>query len=257
MKIISLDTQGAFAKYIAIPERVCWKNSPEMPPELATIQEPLGNALYALLGEDADVAGKTLAIIGDGPIALFACALARAVGLARIFVTGLSPVSLDIAKQVGADEALLVKPPNGDHVQRILDETDGWGCDIVLDMTGTQPGIDDCFKVLRKGGRMSAFGVSSSDRVSLNYNDGIVFKACQIHGINGRKIFDTWYRVSNLLKSGRVDVYPILTHMLPLAEFAKGFDLAHEEPRRCSKVILFPDEAELIKAKERATGLLG
>jgi threonine 3-dehydrogenase len=257
MKIISLDTQGAFAQYFAVPERVCWKNDPDMPPELATVQEPMGNAMYALLGEDADVAGKTLAIIGDGPIALFACAMARVVGLAKIFVTGLSPVSLEIAKKVGADEALLVNPGSSAHVQTILDQTDGWGCDIVLDMTGTQPGIDDCFKVLRKGGRLSAFGVSSKERVTLDYNEGIVFKACQIHGINGRKIFDTWYRVSNLLKNGRLDVYPILTHMLPLKEFAKGFDLAREDPRRCSKVILFPDVAELEKAKARATGLLG
>ena len=84
MKILGVDFDGCFAEYFALPESICWPNDPSIPPEVAAIQEPLGNATYAVLGEDADVAGKTMVITGDGPISLFASGVARACGAARI-----------------------------------------------------------------------------------------------------------------------------------------------------------------------------
>ncbi|MHC4779395.1 MAG: alcohol dehydrogenase catalytic domain-containing protein, partial [Planctomycetota bacterium] len=52
MKILGVDCDGAFAEYFAVPESVCWVNAPAIPPEFATVQEPMGNACYAVLGED-------------------------------------------------------------------------------------------------------------------------------------------------------------------------------------------------------------
>ena len=66
MEILGVDRDGCFAEFIAVPERVCWINDPEIPPEYASVQEPLGNAVYTVLGEDNDVAGKSVAVVGDG-----------------------------------------------------------------------------------------------------------------------------------------------------------------------------------------------
>ena len=252
MKILGVDTNGAFAEYFAIPEIVCWKNDPSIPPEIASIQEPLGNATYAVLGEDNDVAGKTMLITGDGPISLFATGIARTCGVAKIILTGMSEFNMAIAKKMGADMILdVTKTSPEERLQIIMDNTDGFGVDVALEIAGAQSSIHDCFNALRKGGRLSAFGLPNSPTVNINYSDFIVFKGCQIHGINGRKIFDTWYRNRNLLANNRFDPRPVITHMMPLEDYAKGFDLLTANPRLAAKIVLFPDKDELAKAQKR------
>ncbi|MBN1754801.1 alcohol dehydrogenase catalytic domain-containing protein [bacterium] len=252
MRILGVDCDGAFGEYFAIPESVCWVNDSSIPFEFATVQEPMGNAAYAVLGEDNDIAGKSMAFIGDGPIALFGIGIARACGAANIFAIGLSEYNLLIASKMGADHILYADGRDGvDRFSYIRDNTYGAGADIVLDMVGVPQAIQDGFKYLRKGGRFSAFGISGKPQFPIDYNNSIVFKGAQIYGISGRKIFDTWYRVRNLLAHNRIDIAPVITHMFELKDFQKGFDLLLAEPRECAKVVLFPEEDELKKALKR------
>lgn len=251
MKILGVDCNGAFAEYFVVPESVAWVNDPSIPPEMGTIQEPLGNACYAVLGEDRDVAGKSMLITGDGPISLFAVAVARAVGVANIFLVGKYEFNLDIARQLGADHVLNFNDTTIDRYQYIRDHTYGYGVDIACEMVGTQDSINDCFKCIRKAGRVTAFGIAPTSPCQVDYNNGIVFKGCQVHGISGRQIFDTWYRNRNLLANGRLNVKPIITHMFALDEFETGFSAMIDRPRRGAKVILFPDREELAAAKAR------
>jgi threonine 3-dehydrogenase len=252
MKILGVDYDGCFAEYFALPESICWVNDPGIPPEVATIQEPLGNATYAVLGEDADVAGKTMLITGDGPISLMAIGVARAVGVAKIIHFGKYDVNMEIGRKMGADLQLYTnRTTAAERLQFVMDHTGGNGVDIALEMVGSQESVDDCFACVRKAGRISAFGVASENTLPIPYNNGIVFKACQIHGINGRKIFDTWYRVRNLLASGRLDPTPVITDLYPLSEFATGFARMLERPRKSAKVVLFPDRAEYEAALKR------
>ena len=250
MKIVGVDHDGCFAEYFALPESVCWVNDRSIPPELATVQEPMGNACYALLGEDADVAGKSVAILGDGPTALFAAGLARASGLCKIFVIGMSDFALRLAKTMGADHTLNISDKSVDRVEFIRDQTDGYGTDLVLDMVGAPSAVEEGLRIIRKGGRYSAFVVGPGV-IPIDYNNGIVFRGIQIHGISGRKMYDTWYRVRNFLASGRIDIRPIITHLFPLQDFAKGFEAAMGNPRECGKAVLFPDPKELEAARKR------
>ena len=98
---------------------------------------------------------------------------------------------------------------------------------------------------LRKGGRFTAFGIAPESPCPIDYNNGIVFKGCQIHGINGRKMYDTWYRVRNLLASKRLDPSPVITHKFLLDDYEKGFEKMIERPRQSAKVVLFPDPNEM------------
>lgn len=251
MQILGVDRDGVFAEYVAIPEIVCWVNDKSIPPEHATIQEPLGNATYSVLGEDNDVAGKSMVIIGDGPVGLFATAVARAVGVTNIFMVGISRFALEIGKKMGADHILYADDNSVDRVAYVKDHTGGYGADIVLELVGAQQAIKEGFQMIRKGGRFTAFGVVPSPTVTIDYNDGIVFKGCQIHGINGRKMFDTWYRVRNLLSSGRLDISPIITHKMKLEDYPKAFDNMMAIPRKTGKIVLFPDSKELEMAQKR------
>ena len=254
MKILGVDFDGCFAEYFALPEIICWPNDPSIPPEVATIQEPLGNATYAVLGEDADVAGKTMLITGDGPISLFAIGVARAVGVAKIIHFGKYDVNMAIGKKMGADFQMYTNKTNAkDRLQFVLDQTGGNGVDIALEMVGSQDSVDDCFACVRKAGRITAFGVASENTLPIQYNNGIVFKGCQIHGINGRKIFDTWYRNRNLLASKRLDPTPVITDVFPLSEFSTAFGKMIERPRKSAKIVLFPEAAEYQAALKRRT----
>ncbi len=254
MKILGVDFDGCFAEYFALPESICWPNDPAIPPEVAAIQEPLGNATYAVLGEDADVAGKTMVITGDGPISLFAIGVARVCGVAKIIHCGKYDFNMEIARKMGADLQLYTnKTTPKERLEFVMDHTAGNGVDIALEMVGSQDSINDCFAMVRKAGRVTAFGIAPESTVPIDYNNGIVFKGCQIHGISGRKIFDTWYRNRNLLASGRLDPTPVITNVYPLADFARGFEKMMERPRKSAKVVLFPDKEEY----EAAVGRIG
>jgi len=251
LSILGVDCNGAFAEYFAVPESVCWVNDEAISPEFATVQEPLGNATYAVLGEDYDVAGRNMAIIGDAPIALFAVGVARVCGVTSIFLVGKYDFNMDIGRRMGADHPLYANREDVNRVQYVMDHTYGYGADIVLDMAGSPQALDEGFKMLRKGGRFTAFGVASVSPTPIDYNNGIVFKGAQVHGINGRKMYDTWFRVRNLLASGRLDITPVITHLYPLEEYEKGFAVMMQRPRTSAKVVLFPDRGEYGKAKAR------
>lgn len=250
MEILGVDTDGAFAEYIKVPESVCWINDEIIPPEIASIQEPLGNAAYAVFGEDNDIAGRSMTIIGDGPIAILAVGVARVCGVTPIFHIGKYDLNMEIGKKMGSDHQLYANR-KFDRVDYIRDHTGGYGTDIVLDMVGSYQALEEGFKILRKGGRFTAFGIPASSPSMVDYRDGIVFKGAQVHGISGRKIFDTWYRVRSLLAGDRLDVRPVITHLFSLSDYKEGFDKMLERPRKSAKIVLFPDRDELKKAMKR------
>lgn len=233
LQILGVDRDGCFAEYIALPARGVWKNDPEIPPEFASVQDPLGNALYCTLVEP--VAGKSLLIIGDGPIGLFSAGIARASGASWIGLIGHHPSRMEVAKRMGADATY-----HGDKEgleSEVHELTDGVGVDVVLEMSGSVKGLDRGLRLLRKGGRFSAFGLFSTPP-PVDITNMIIFKGITLYGINGRILFDTWYRMHNLLKSGRLDISPVITHKLPFDDFEKGFALLMERPKKAVKVVL-------------------
>lgn len=236
LKILGVDTNGAFAEYLVVPEVVLWKNDTSIPPEYLSIQEPLGNAVHATLIEP--VHGKSVAILGDGPIGLFAAGVARAAGATKIFLTGMEPFRLNIGKQMGADHTINVLEQNA--VEFVKDQTDGLGADVVIEMSGSPRAMQDGIAMLRRGGRYCFFGIFKDNLVPTPLND-IVFNGGTFYGINGRLMFDTWFTVSNLLSSKRLDVRPVVTHKMPLTNFEEAFELMIESPKKVGKIVLFPD----------------
>ena len=236
LKILGVDTNGAFAEYLVVPEIVVWKNDPSVPPEYMSIQEPLGNAVHATLIEP--VHGKSVAILGDGPIGLFSAGVARACGATQIFLTGIEPFRLNIGKQMGADRIINVAKENA--VEIVKESTGGLGADVVLEMSGVASAMQDGIAMLRRGGRYCFFGIFKENMVPVPLND-IIFNGGRFYGINGRLMFDTWFTVSNLLASKRLDVRPVVTHRLPLSHFAEAFELMTESPKKAGKIVMFPN----------------
>lgn len=242
LKILGIDTRGTYAEYAVIPEVVAWKNDPNLDPAMAAIMEPLGNAVYTVLAEP--VTGLSVAVFGDGPAGFNAVAVARAAGASTIFQIGKYPFRLELGRQAGSDVALNIRQPGTDVVQTILDATEGVGVDVVLEMTGSQQAIDEGLQVIRKGGRFSAFGLPAGP-VQLDLANGVVFKGARILGINGRLMWETWFQMAGLLRSGKLDPRPIITHRIPLDDFERGFAALDAADRRAGKVVMFPDAKDI------------
>ncbi len=237
LSILGVDRTGCFADYIALPTIALWRNDPALDPAQASIQDPMGNAVYTTLVEP--VAGKSVIVFGDGPTGLGAVGVAKAAGASTVFHVGKYPFRLEIGKKMGADVTLNISQPDTDVVKTVMAATGGWGVDVVLEMTGSPRAIDEGFAVLRKGGRFSLFGIPAGP-VTLDLNKTMIFKGARVYGINGRILWDTWYQMAGLLKSGRLDFSPIITHQIPLDDWQKGFDLMTAKDRVAAKVVMFP-----------------
>ncbi|MFP3898540.1 MAG: alcohol dehydrogenase catalytic domain-containing protein [Dehalococcoidia bacterium] len=236
-RVFGLTCNGCFAEYFTIPARVLWKNNPQLPPEVASIQEPLGNAVYCALGDyDKDLQGRSVLIVGDGPIALMAIGVARAEGARLVVILCRHDRRMDIATTMGADKVLKDGPGTEEALSQI---TDGRGFDVVLEMAGSPEAVDLALKWVRIGGRMSAFGIHGGPFTIENYGQ-YVRSGKKIVPISGRLIWQTWEEVTRLLESGKLDVSPVITHKLPLEEFEKGFSLMMQRPKVSGKVILLP-----------------
>ena len=233
LKILGVDTDGAFAEYVALPEVDVWKNDPTIPLEFTAIQEPLGNAIDTVLVED--VAGKTVLVTGCGPIGLLAIGIARASGATCILATEVSPLRRQLAARMGA--TWVYNPLEVDIVEAVRAETNGDGVDVLLEMSGNATALSQGLHALTHGGRASLLGLFERP-VSLDLNTDVIFKDVRLYGITGRHIFATWYKAARFLQSGLLDPSPIITHRFPLTEFDQAMDLiAHGE---CGKVLLLP-----------------
>ena len=224
---ICVDTQlvgvmrpGCFGEYIAIPEENVWVNSPDLDPDIATIQEPFGNAVYTVLS--GEVAGRSLLVMGCGPIGMMAVGIAKASGAGPIFAVDINDYRLDLAKKMGATRTINGLQENPVEVIRSM--TEGIGCDVSLEMSGAPIGIRQAFEAMRTGGRISILGLPS-EPLEFDMSNLIVLKGAEVHGIYGRKMYETWYQTRTLLGEGLVDLEPIITHRMALEDFEKGVEL--------------------------------
>jgi threonine 3-dehydrogenase len=222
--ILGVDRDGAFARYVAVPESVIWKTDrAKLPPEIATLQEPFGNAVFAT--SEQDLSGRSVAVLGCGPVGLFTVAIAKASGASPIIATDLHPFRLGLARTMGADVAV-------DASQAIEHQ----GVDVVFEMSGSPRAVSDAIRIARNGGRVILFGIPSRP-VEMDLATAI-FKNLTVQAVSGRRIFATWYRTRRLLESGAVDLRPLITHEYALEDWDQVF--AKLEAGEACKIVVYP-----------------
>jgi threonine 3-dehydrogenase len=212
-----------------------WKTAPEIPPELGCLHEPLGNAVDAALAED--LTGHTVLVTGCGPTGLFAIAVCRIAGASRIFATDVSDYRLQLASAMGADHVFNAKKDSPEELGKtVQDLTQGEGIDAALEMSGDPTALHFAFYSVKNGGRVTLFGIPSG-QVCFDLPNEIIFKGIRVYGVTGRRLFGTWYRLAGLFKAG-LDIRPVVTHTISMADFGKGFDLVNSG--QCGKVVMLP-----------------
>ena len=233
VKILGIDRPGCYAEYVSVPSKVVWKNPDDMAPEVASIQEPFGNAVYTVLS--GPIAGKTVLVTGCGPIGLWAIGIARAAGAKAVYCTDINPARLELAQKMGATSP--INSTEIDPVEFIKQNTGGVGVDVLCEMSGNWRAIKQGFEALRNGGRASLLGIPSRP-IEVDWANDIVFKGATIYGISGRLIWETWYQTQAFITTGMVDPTPVITHRFKLSEFEEGFRLMNNG--EAAKVAMFP-----------------
>ena len=232
LKVIGAHVDGGFAEFAVIPEANAIESN-GLDPAVVALQEPMGNAVHAAFAEP--IAGRSVLVTGCGPIGLCAVGIARAAGATLVIATDTEDYRLELARQMGAHLALDARDPQTPG--RISEATGGDGVEVVLEMSGAQAALDQALSVITRGGRISLLGIFG-EPVRVDLSDFVIQKGLRIHGIYGRRLYDTWERTQSLLRSGALDVSPILTHRFDLADWERGFDLLAS--RHAGKVVLQP-----------------
>jgi threonine 3-dehydrogenase len=233
LKLFGVHTNGCFAEYATIPA-VCAVKIPEsIDPKVASMLEPLGTSVRSCV--EIQASGKNVAVIGCGPIGLMAVSAAKAFGAANIYAVDINDYRLGIAKELGATE--VINSMQVDSAKKLIELTGGVGVDAFIDASGSTIAILAAFKGLRKGGKVALIGLPSTP-LEIDLGSQVVFKEATIIGIHGRKMFETWTVMSNLLDKGLLNVDPVMTHVMKLEDFNEGFDISIKGIG--GKVILIP-----------------
>ncbi len=218
--ILGIDRNGCFASYVVVPEDNIWPVHVSVPDKIAAVFDPLGNAMHTVMA--AGVSGKSVLITGVGIIGLMAVTIAKAAGASRIFVTDVDQSRLDLALAIGADEAFVGTDKRWPSA--VQDATSHLGAEVLLEMSGNRHAIRDGFAALRNGGTAALLGLPA-DEVPFDLARDIIFKGATVLGINGRRMFETWYQVEQFVLSGKLDLEPIITHTIPMESFEQGFKM--------------------------------
>jgi len=228
-KGIGVNRNGAFAEYLVMPERNIWPIHDDISLEQASYFDPFGNATHCALS--FDMVGEDVLITGAGPIGIMAVAIARFVGARHIVITDVNDYRLALAKKMGASMAINVKQSSIGDAIKALEMSNGF--DIGLEMSGNPQAFNDMLDSMYHGGRIALLGLLPNGS-GIPWDD-VIFKGLHIKGIYGREMFETWYKMTQMLRSG-LDISQVVTHRLPVDDFQKGFDAM--ESGQCGKVIL-------------------
>lgn len=233
VQILGVDAPGCFAEFVRIPAANIVSLNAAIPTDYGAILDPLGNAVHTVLA--GAVAGRSVAIVGCGPIGLMAIAVARACGAGPVIALEVNEYRRELARTLQADAVL--DPGRDDVAAYVLAHTQGGGADAVLEFSGHPDGIRTAFHIARPGARVSLLGIPSRP-VEVDLTRDIIFKGLEVQGINGRKLFDTWHQMIGLLAHQRLALEPLFTDRLRLSEFEQGF--ARLRQGRAAKVLLTP-----------------
>ncbi len=226
---VGVTRPGAFAEYVVLPAQNVFVVPAHIDDDIAAVLDPLGNATHTALRYD--MVGEDVLITGAGPIGAMAAAIARHIGARNIVITDINRYRLDLAAELGATRVVDVSQEQLTDVMAELGMTEGF--DVGLEMSGAESAFNQMLGAMNHGARIAVLGIPAGP-MTLDIND-VIFKGLEIQGIYGRRIFETWYKMSAMLQSG-LDVGSIVTHRLAADRFEEAFEIIGRGD--CGKVIL-------------------
>lgn len=211
---LGVHDSGALAEFIVAPAQNIYILPDAISLDAAAYVEPLACAIH---GQDriGIRAGETVLIIGGGPMGLAHAALAKLQGAAQIVVSEPDLHRREIAIKMGAD--VVVDPINENLDEILKSKTNNIGPDVVIEAVGSIPTYEASVALVRRGGRILAYGAAPQDASMQLRPFDIYAKELTIVG-SYAGTYDTWPRAINLIAAGRFNPSLIVDTILPLSE---------------------------------------
>ena len=216
---VGVNRPGAWAEFVSIPATNAWHADPSIPLDVLSCFDPLGNAVHTTLS--FDLVGEDVLITGAGPIGCMAIPIARQAGARHVVITDINPYRLELARKMGTTRAVNVKEQKLGDVMRELGMKEGF--DVALEMSGHPSAFADIVPNMFYGGKIALLGIMPQN-AAIDWNV-VVFHSLTLQGIYGRKMFETWYKMTALIQSG-LDISPVITHRFSYTRFKEAIELA-------------------------------
>ena len=226
---VGVNRPGAYAEFLSIPVTNVWYCDVNIPMDILTCFDPLGNATHTALS--FDVLGEDVLITGAGPIGCMAAAIARHAGARYVVVTDVNPYRLELARKLGATLAVDVRQGTIEDAQKQLGMKEGF--DVGLEMSGNPEALNGMLANMCHGGKVALLGILPPNTV-IDW-DLVVFNGLVIKGIYGREMYETWYKMTVMIQSG-LDISSVITHRFHFTEYEKAFEVMRSG--QSGKVIL-------------------
>ena len=239
--ILGFHRDGSMAEFVAVPARNCRVAPPGTSPETASLKEPFGNAVHTVNAQP--VAGRATLVTGCGPLGLMTIMVAKALGASPLIATDLRPERRAMAAELGAD--LVLDPVATPVAESVREATGGEGARVLLEMSGTPDALTQGLTALSPGGDIAILGLYPG-LVGVPINEQITFKGATLRGITGRRLWETWEQVDELIHVRGLDPAVLVTHRFALEDHELAFSLM--EQGTSGKIALYPHAADLAPA---------
>lgn len=226
---VGVTRQGCFAEYLAIPATNAYPIPPEISDDIASIFDPLGNAVHVALS--FDLVGEDVLITGAGPIGIMSAVIARHAGARHIVITDVNDYRLDLARKLGCENAVNTQNDSVEKVMQRLKMKEGFG--VGFEMSGNPQAFNMMLANMNNAGKVALLGFLPPT-TTIDWNK-IILKGLIVKGIYGREMFETWYKMIAMLQSG-LKIEPIITHHFAIDDYQKGFEVMRSG--KSGKVIL-------------------
>jgi threonine 3-dehydrogenase len=214
---VGVNRPGAFAEFLCLPVTNVWAADPNIPLDVLSSFDPLGNATHSALS--FNVLGEDVLITGAGPIGCMSAAIVRHAGARHVVVTDRNPYRLDLARRMGATVALNINDGSLAEIQQRLGMQEGF--DVGLEMSGSPEAFRDMLANMCHGGKIALLGILPQTEIDW---DRVIFNGLTIKGIYGREMYETWYKMTVMIQGG-LDITPVITHRFRYTEFEKAFEV--------------------------------
>lgn len=232
VRVKGVHMDGCFAESVIVPYKnviILGKGGDQslLPPRIGAMLDAFGNAVHCV--QEADVRGKTVAVLGAGPLGLMIALLCRHFGAAKILVTEVVDLErrFHLAKEFGAEDCFDVSRGSEKLYKAVTaSSVESNGLDVVFEVSGAAAAYNDAFKIVRNGGLVILLGLADKPLDGFDIAQGVVFKGVVVKGIFGRRMFDTWQMMRRLLATERLELKRDLAKIL--AEKDYTFDKYEE-----------------------------
>ncbi|TFG34084.1 hypothetical protein EU527_05220 [Candidatus Thorarchaeota archaeon] len=218
---------GAFAKYLTVPEYIIHKVPQGVTMEEAALAEPTACVVHSVIDKSPIMPGDVVVVQGPGTMGLLAAQVAKAMGAGKIIVTGVSADQwrFDIAKKIGVDITLDVQIDTN-PLKTVMSETNGRGADVVIEASGACMACNQALEFVKVAGHVTLLGIRGRPlEIDL---DAMAVKELTMSGTWGT-LPSSWVTTLRLMDSKKIDVAPLITHRLPISKWENGFELMEKQ----------------------------